>query len=52
MQAGKMGENLMDISVLMRFNKLKNIVKKADLSPEEGQALVSYIQIAPLRIIL
>ncbi|CBJ34141.1 conserved unknown protein [Ectocarpus siliculosus] len=40
-KAGKMGENLMDISVLMTFNKLKNIVKKADLSPEEGQALIA-----------
>ncbi|CAM9223724.1 unnamed protein product, partial [Ectocarpus sp. 8 AP-2014] len=40
-KAGKMGENLMDISVLMTFNKLKNIVKKADLSPEEGEALIA-----------
>ncbi|CAM9134525.1 unnamed protein product [Ectocarpus sp. 12 AP-2014] len=40
-KAGKMGENLMDISVLMTFNKLKNIVKKADLSPEEGLALIA-----------
>lgn len=47
MQAGKMGENMMDISVLLTFNKLKNIIKEADLSTEGGQALVSYIQKAP-----
>lgn len=40
-QAGKMGENLIDVSILMTFNKLKNIVKDAGLSTEGGLELVS-----------
>ena len=37
-----MGENLMDASILMTFNKLKNIVKDAGISPEDGVALVRF----------
>eukprot|EP00903_Cladosiphon_okamuranus_P015589 g14394.t1 len=40
-KAGKMGENLMDVSILMTFNKLKKIVKDAGLSSEEGMALIA-----------
>lgn len=36
-----MGENLMDASILMSFNKLKNIVRDGGLDTEEGLALVS-----------
>lgn len=39
-QAGRMGEGLMDVSILMTFNKLKKIVKTAGLSPEDGLAMV------------
>lgn len=38
-----MGENLIDISVLMTFNKLKNIIKKGGLTTDEGLALVSHV---------
>eukprot|EP00752_Nemacystus_decipiens_P009062 g8091.t1 len=40
-KAGKMGENLMDVSILMKFNKLKNIVKDAGLTTEDGVALIA-----------
>lgn len=33
----------MDASILLTFNKLKNIVKNAGLNPEEGVAMVSYL---------
>eukprot|EP00903_Cladosiphon_okamuranus_P020900 g19193.t1 len=40
-KAGEMGENLMDVAILMTFNKLKNIIKDAGLSFEEGMALIA-----------
>lgn len=35
-----MGDKLMDASILLSFNKLKTIVKRAGLSGEDAQALV------------
>ena len=35
-----MGEGLMDISVLLTFNKLKTIVKKAGLDQDAAEAMV------------
>ncbi len=36
-----MGGDLMDVSILLSFNKLKKIVKDAGLSDEDGHAMVS-----------
>lgn len=35
-----MGEDLMDASILLSFNKLRTIVKRAGISGEDAQALV------------
>ncbi|CAM9807625.1 unnamed protein product, partial [Choristocarpus tenellus] len=39
-KAGKMGDGVMEIKVLLTFNKLKVAVKRAGLSEEEATAMV------------
>lgn len=39
-QAGKMGDRLMDVSLLLTFNKLKTLAKKAQLSGADAEAMV------------
>lgn len=41
LQAGRMGEGMIDVSILMTFNKLKLMAKKASLTEDEAKATVS-----------
>ncbi|CAM9577423.1 unnamed protein product, partial [Laminaria digitata] len=40
-KAGKMGDRLMDVSLLLTFNKLKTLAKKAQLSGADAEAMVA-----------
>lgn len=40
-QAGKLGEGTMEISVLLSFNKLKDIKDRAGLGEADATAMVS-----------